>query len=86
MKIPSYIPTFTVTSLDRIINKQTDFNFVFTTKNFIPKGAKLELIFPDSLPLNKLILLSIQGISKIKSLVNYSISKIMFNINKMVKK
>ena len=72
--IPSFIPSFTVSSTDKTINSNASFNFVFKTKNFLPKDAILELIFPTELSISNLVLTSVNGMSMLTSLINYTIS------------
>lgn len=72
---PSTIPTFTFDSNgNTTINQMASLSFIFTTYQFIPAGAILELIFPNDLAINQSSLNSIVGVANIQPVVSYTIS------------
>jgi len=71
---PSTFSSFAITSSNTVVNQMAPLDFIFTTSNFIPQGAILELIFPSDLPISQVTLNSINGITKIQPIVSYSIN------------
>jgi hypothetical protein len=57
-----------------VINQKSSLSFYFTTGQFKPSGAILELIFPDDLPISSVNFVSITGMSKITQNVIFSIT------------
>lgn len=73
MSQPSSEITFSVNSSNKVINQISTLSFYFTTGQFKPSGAILELIFPHDLPIFSVNFL-FTGISKITQSLIYSIT------------
>ena len=84
--IPNDVVSMSSSLSKPMINSNTFFLLNFKTRDFKPRGARVDLTFPSEIPISSTLITAISGISNAESTLQYQINGQVISISNMFSK